>query len=138
VGARRGLLGRDARWLVYCAIGLNVLLFIRVALLSSPFYSYQGPSGADRVYYYAYTRSIVIDHDLDFTNEFAARPPTSGAIFRNGRQLNKYPIGTPILSLPAFAVAALSDPPSIFHRSHRRYRRRHGLVWHQLVALHGR
>jgi hypothetical protein len=104
VSARRELLGWDARWVIYCAIGLNVLLFIRVAVLGAPFYSYQGPSGADRVYYYAYTRSIVIDHDLDFTNEFAARPPSSGAIFRNGRQLNKYPIGTPILSLPAFAV----------------------------------
>jgi hypothetical protein len=99
-----GVLGRDTQWVIHCAIVLNVLLFVRVAVLSSPFYSYQGPSGADRVYYYAYTRSIVIDHDLDFTNEFAARPPSSGAIFRNGRQLNKYPIGTPILSLPAFAV----------------------------------
>ena len=104
VGARKGLFGRDARWVVYCAIVLNVVLFVRVAVLSSPLYSYRGPSGADRVYYYAYTRSIVIDHDLDFTNEFAARPPSSGAIFRNGRQLNKYPIGTPILSVPAFAV----------------------------------
>jgi hypothetical protein len=100
----RTALGLDARWLIGGALVLNLLLFARVAVASSPFYSYQGPSGADRVYYYAYARSLVIDHDLDFTNEFAARPPSSGAIFRNGRQLNKYPIGTPLLSLPAFAV----------------------------------
>jgi len=96
--------GWDARSLIYVAIVLNLLLFVRVAVIRSPFYSYQGPSGADRVYYYAYARSIVIDRDLDFSNEFAARPPSSGALVRNGRQLNKYPIGTPLIGLPAFAV----------------------------------
>ena len=67
---------------------------VRIAVVNPPFYSYQGPSGADRVMqHHAYTRSIVIDHDLDFTNEFAVRPPSSGAIFRSDQQLNKYPIG---------------------------------------------
>ncbi|MEP7304811.1 MAG: hypothetical protein ABJA98_04765 [Acidobacteriota bacterium] len=96
--------GWNARSLIYAAIVLNLLLFVRVAVIRSPFYSYQGPSGADRVYYYAYARSLVIDRDLNFSNEFAARPPSSGAIVRNGRQLNKYPIGTPLIGLPAFAV----------------------------------
>ena len=100
----RMLRGLDARWVMWCAIVLNLLLFVRIAVVNSPFYSYQGPNGADRVYYYAYAHSIVIDHDLDFANEFAARPPSSGAIFRNGRPLNKYPIGAALLSLPAFAV----------------------------------
>ncbi len=100
---------------MYCAIALNLLLFLRVAVVNSPYYSYQGPSGADRVYYYAYVRSVVIDHDLDFTNEFALRAPSSGAIFGNGRPLNKYPIGTPLLSLPAFA--AMHGAASALRRS---------------------
>ncbi len=91
----------DARLAIYGAIAVNLLLFVRVAVIRSPFYSYQGPSGTDRVFYYAYARSLVIDRDLDFRNEFAVRPPSSGTIERDGRQLNKFPIGTPLLSLPA-------------------------------------
>jgi hypothetical protein len=89
---------------LYLAMLANALIFVRVAVIHSPYYSYSGPSGADRVYYYAYTRSVVVDRDLRFEDEFALRPPTSGAIFTDGRQLNKYPIGAPLLSVPAFAL----------------------------------
>lgn len=99
------LVGRlSPRAVLWGAVALNVLVFLRVAVMYAPFYSYEGPSGADRVYYYAYARSVVIDGDLNFANEFAIRPPTTGEISVDGRPLNKYPIGTPLLSLPAFAA----------------------------------
>ena len=90
--------------LLALALAANVLLFIRIGVLFNPNYSYLAPAGADRVFYYAYTRSLVIDHDLDFRNELAMRPPTSGIYLLNGRPTNRYPIGSPMLALPAFAV----------------------------------
>lgn len=91
------------------ALLATFLLFVRVAVLWAPGYSYQGPVGADRVFYYAYVRSLVIDRDLDLTNEIALRPPTSGLITQEeGKPLNKYPIGTPLLSLPFYILTHLA------------------------------
>jgi hypothetical protein len=82
---------------------INALLFVRVAVLYAPG-QLLGPSGADRVFYYAYARSLVVDRDLDFRDEIAMRPPTSGLRVVDGRLQNKYPIGSPLLSLPWYAV----------------------------------
>jgi hypothetical protein len=62
----------------------------------------------DGRYYYAYTRSLVIDQDLDFSNERLVDP----FYFDNiktpiGRVGNKYSIGTPLFWLPAFLTAHL-------------------------------
>ena len=60
----------------------------------------------DGRYYYAFTRSWVIDKDIDFSNERLVDPfyfddiPTP-----IGRVGNKYSIGTPILWLPSFIAA---------------------------------
>jgi hypothetical protein len=94
--------------ILWAATCLNLLIFVRVALLFAPYYSYQGPSGADPVFYYAFARSIVVDRDLEMANEMALRPPSSGLHYRDGRALNKYPIGVPMLSLPAFAATHLA------------------------------
>jgi hypothetical protein len=90
--------------LLWAATLINVLLFVRVAVIFAPYYSYQGPSGADPVFYYAYARSIVVDRDVELNNEMSLRPPSSGLLYRDGRALNKYPIGVPMLSLPIFAA----------------------------------
>jgi hypothetical protein len=86
------------------ALLAHALFFVRVALLFAPDL-YLGPSGADRVFYYAYARSLVVDGDLDFHNEMALRPPSSGLRERDGRVFNRYPIGSPLLALPTYAAA---------------------------------
>jgi hypothetical protein len=95
---------RAARLALAAAMIANVLIWIRVSLLFNPAYSYIGPSGYDRVFYYAYTRSLVIDRDLDFSNEMALRPPSGDYLKDGGRILNKYPFGTALLALPAYAA----------------------------------
>jgi hypothetical protein len=92
-----------ARLVLAAGLLAHVLLFLRIAVLFAP-ELYLGPSGSDRVFYYAYVRSLVIDGDLDFANEIALRPPSGGLIFRNGAPLNKYPVGAPLLALPAYAA----------------------------------
>lgn len=98
----------DAKTLLILAIIGHLLLFIRMAVLYAPGLSYQGPIGFDRVFYYAYVRSLVIDGDLDFSNEMAIRTPSIPSAVRysdNGTPLNKYPIGMPLLALPFFGLA---------------------------------
>lgn len=66
--------------------------------------------GNDGVQYYHYTRSLVIDGDLDFSNEYqhfhdvnglAAAPPVTAA----GRPPNHHSIGVGLLWIPFFLVA---------------------------------
>lgn len=65
--------------------------------------------GSDGFYYYVYTRSLLLDGDVDFTNEYAYfgdavrdEDPTP-----TGRPANKYTIGTALLWVPFFALAHL-------------------------------
>lgn len=62
----------------------------------------------DSLYYYAYTRSIVIDHDIDFTNE-AFHPllgfPNPAEISQNtGKITNKFSPGTALFWIPGMVV----------------------------------
>ncbi len=70
----------------------------------------------DSVEYYVYLRSIVIDGDLDFTNEYTyfdtlnPRSGIAGALLDKtdpitGRPINVAPIGTAILWAPAYLLA---------------------------------
>jgi hypothetical protein len=99
---------RTAVSILLCGLLIHFFLFLRVAVLYAPYLSYQGPSGADRVFYYAYVRSIVIDRDLEFDNDLALHPPTSGLVKVNGKQINKKPIGAPLLALPLYAFTHLA------------------------------
>lgn len=94
---------RPEGWILALAFVAHTLFFVRVAVVFAP-NLYLGPSGADRVFYFAYARSLVLDGDLDFRNEIARRPPSSGVRMKDGRVLNRYPIGAPLLSLPAYAA----------------------------------
>lgn len=67
--------------------------------------------GSDGVGYYMYVRSLVIDHDLDFANEYArlysndletVKTPT-------GLTANQFAIGPGILWIPFFLVAHLTS-----------------------------
>jgi hypothetical protein len=93
--------------------GVSVLLLtfvICLPLLSPRIYA------VDSVQYYAYLRSIVLDGDLDFTNEYTyfdqANPHAgiAGALLHKtdpitGQPINVAPIGTAILWSPAFLIA---------------------------------
>jgi hypothetical protein len=63
--------------------------------------------GSDGVYYYIYLRSLAIDGDLDFANEYAAFdlpvPPRDD--LPAGRVPNKYAVGPAILWAPFFLAA---------------------------------
>jgi hypothetical protein len=78
-----------------------------VAVIFAPEH-YLGPSGFDRVFYFAYVRSLVLDGDLRFANEIALKQPSGDPVVRGGEPLNKYPIGAPILALPAYVITHIT------------------------------
>src|SRR5215207_4519089 len=92
------------RW-VFGGLLLFSLLFF-LALLSAPRIDGQ-LIGSDGVAYYVYARSLVIDHDLDFTNEFTYFQLKPAAFVRTatGYIGNKYAIGPALLWMPFFLVA---------------------------------
>jgi hypothetical protein len=84
-----------------------ITLFFLASVIFLAHYAYVGNGvWGDGRYYYVFTRSWVLDHDIDFQNERLVNPfyfdftPTP-----IGRAGNKYSIGTSIMWLPAFLVA---------------------------------
>ena len=69
--------------------------------------------GSDGLGYYAHIRSLVIDHDLQYGNEFRDFNPFHHAVqdfqkpTRTGHVANKYPIGPALLWAPFFIAAHL-------------------------------
>lgn len=65
----------------------------------------------DSLYYFAYTRSIVLDHDIDFSNQaydptlHFPNPPVVSSI--TGMITNKFSPGTAIFWIPGFAVGMM-------------------------------
>ncbi|MCB9813099.1 MAG: hypothetical protein H6772_01700 [Pseudomonadales bacterium] len=65
----------------------------------------------DSLYYYSYTNSIIVDHDLNFQNEAYRKdfgfpnPPQISSI--TNKVINKFSPGAPILWMPAFLVGQL-------------------------------
>ncbi|MFL5800634.1 MAG: hypothetical protein ACJ8CR_02720 [Roseiflexaceae bacterium] len=94
------------RWL-FAGLFLFSLLFF-LALLRVPRVDGQ-LIGSDGAYYYVYLRSLAIDHDLSFANEYAyyQLPPTSPGLTPTGLSPNKYAIGPALLWLPFFLAAHL-------------------------------
>jgi len=58
----------------------------------------------DPSYYFSYVRSLIIDNDLDFTNEYNYFGITDYAFTPVGKLSNFYSIGFPILVLPFYAI----------------------------------
>jgi hypothetical protein len=73
----------------------------------------------DGVGYFSYLHSLVVDHDLDFTNEYAAASAEHIAYYApllqtrtaTGMLANFFPVGAAVISLPAY-VAMLAAHPS--------------------------
>ena len=65
--------------------------------------------GGDGVGYYAYLPSVVLDHDLDFANEYAALLPSGHHLLTlrtaTGLSFNYWPTGPALLWLPFFLLA---------------------------------
>ena len=62
---------------------------------------------ADTRNYYAYLRSIVFDHDVDFTNEWLAWGLPAAPLTATGLRHNPFPVGPALYWFPFFAVAHL-------------------------------
>lgn len=81
---------------------LIIFLFYILGFLSHALYLKKTVYG-DGIYYYAWLRSVVIDHDIDFTNDYALlggmQPKTS-----IGTIGNKYSIGPALLWTPAYVM----------------------------------
>jgi hypothetical protein len=94
------------RW-VFAGLLLFSLLFF-LALLRVPRVDGQ-LIGSDGTYYYVYLRSLVIDRDLSFANEYAYYhlPSASAGLTPTGLAPNKYALGSALLWLPFFLVAHL-------------------------------
>lgn len=71
--------------------------------------------GSDGIGYYVYLPSLLIDHDLDFTNQYAClyaydpavRDAVVGAVSGTGLPVNQWSIGPAVLWLPFFLLAHL-------------------------------
>jgi hypothetical protein len=67
---------------------------------------------SDGFYYYAYTVSLVLDRDLDFSNQYQFNKGWASFTYayivpQTGYPANQYGIGFGLLLLPAFAIAHL-------------------------------
>ena len=104
------VLGTGARW-----IDGPRLVLVLLALWIFP--SVYGRLGGDGIHNYAFLRSPIIDHDLDFANDFAGFGART-FISPQGEITSRAPVGLALLWLPAFllvhiplaAAAALGAP----------------------------
>ena len=68
---------------------------------------------SDGKQYYAWCRSILLDGDIDFANDYAVLyppdppPPEASESTPTGRLVNKYPVGLAILQIPGFLAGHL-------------------------------
>jgi hypothetical protein len=67
--------------------------------------------GSDGIYYYAYLPTLLLDHDLDFSNQYARLVPENAKeriqLSATGRLGNKWAIGSAILWMPFFLIGHL-------------------------------
>jgi hypothetical protein len=65
---------------------------------------------SDGKYYYIWARSILLDHDIDFSNDYQimygsdSPPPEAAVLTPAGHAVNKYPVGMAILETPGLLV----------------------------------
>jgi len=84
-------------------------LFVAVYVASIPLPRADGHLvGSDGTYYYAYLPTLLIDHDLDFSNQYSRLfPPRQGerdALGQDLRRSNPYAVGCAVLWTPFFLM----------------------------------
>ena len=94
--------------------GKLVLIAAAIAFLAIAFKPLVSADGGG---YFAYLHSVVVDHDLDMTDEYAAGSAAhvhlAGGIHERtvtGLPPNQFAVGPAILSLPAYLIALLIRP----------------------------
>lgn len=98
---------RFDRWRVLLALGL----LIAIAYARAPLRKYPDALfTSDGFGYYLYLPSLVLDHDLDFSNQVGRLPeegrkPYYQVSERTGLHTNQFPIGCALLWLPFFVLA---------------------------------
>jgi hypothetical protein len=90
---------------------LYICCFI-VFLLAIPIPRTDGQlTGSDGAFYYAFLPTLLLDRDLDFSNQYEklvpARPAHRFHHSEDGRLINKFPIGPAILWMPFFMAGHL-------------------------------
>ncbi len=83
-----------------CILFLYIFVFFSHALLL------QKTVYGDGIFYYSWVRSIVINRDINFANEYA-HFSVNAPITPKGLPGNKHPIGTPLFWLPWYAQARM-------------------------------
>jgi hypothetical protein len=101
---------RRSRLTPAVAIGVASAACLVVFLASIPLPHVDGQLvGGDGIGYYSYLPSLVLEHDLDFANEYVTILPPGGRLFTartpTGLSYNYWPVGPPLLWLPFFLVA---------------------------------
>jgi len=105
-GRRLPLQVAPGAWLALAA------LLVLIALAFKPVVENDG------VGYYAYLHAVIVDHDLDFSDEYAALAGANityyAPLFQvrsaNGRLADFFPAGTALLASPAYLVALAVQP----------------------------
>ena len=108
-----------ARSLLRVFLVAAFLAFVVISLLAYPRLP-QGLIASDGKGYYAWLRTIALDRDLDFRNDFALiyppDPIPTGPTTPSGRLASKYPVGLAIVEAPGFLaghlVALAGDGPA--------------------------
>lgn len=93
---------KQARLLLFASALICLLIFI--ATIPLPRVD-NHLVGSDGIKYYAILRSLVIDQDFDFANDFVFFNTTGPIVTETGKTANPFAIGTALLWLPFFLIA---------------------------------
>lgn len=88
-----------------------ILFLFSVVIYTAIIFRVKSILWGDSLYYYAYTKSIVLDHDIDFTNEAFREtdgfPNTPEISEITGKVINKFSPGSSIMWMPGFVLGRL-------------------------------
>jgi hypothetical protein len=96
------------------ALGLVLLAAVEMTVFSLQYGDNEVLILSDGRGYYSWARSLVLDSDLDFTNDYQilygqdTMPPEASVIARAGHVVNKYPVGMAILEAPGVVIGHLA------------------------------
>lgn len=97
------------RTLLFLLLGASLVFFLIASVLSYRTRP-EGLITSDGKAYYAWLRSVALDRDLDFANDYRLIYPPEPLPSEASRQtprglvVNKYPVGVALIELPGFAV----------------------------------
>lgn len=95
----------NVRWNIYAILIICIILFV----IALNYAAYKGPAiigNCDGALYFSYLRSVIIDHDLDFNNDYQLLHfPYPIAHIADGRVVNPTPFGIAILWFPFYIIA---------------------------------